>query len=256
LNPKIGIVLSGGGARGVAHLGILKALEEFGIKPSILSGTSAGAIAGAFYAKGYSIAEILKIVKEGHFFGFSNMAMERKGLFSMKGFAKIYSEYFPQNSFEELNLPLYIAATDILNGEITYFSTGDLSRSIMASSCVPLVFKPISINGTQYIDGGVLNNFPIEPLIGQCDKIIGIDVNSIKKEEKEISIKNILDRSFHLALSTSMRSKIEKCDLFIQPPNMSQFGMFDMKKIQKIYDYGYTYGIGLEKEIKRIMLEI
>lgn len=250
---KIGIALSGGGARGIAHLGILKALEEFGVKPSIISGTSAGAIAGAFYAKGFSIEEILKIVKNGHFFSFSNISFETRGIFSMKSFEKIYAEYFPKNSFEELNIPLYITATDILNGKIAYFSEGELSRCIMASSCVPVVFKPISFNDTHYIDGGILNNFPVEPLFEKCDKIIGIDVNSIKKEEKEIGIKHILDRSFHLALSSTLDDKKSKCDLFIQPPDMSQFGIFDLKKIQKIFDYGYKHGLTLEKEINKLI---
>ena len=253
MKPKIGIVLSGRGVRGVAHLGILKSLEEFGVEPQIISGTSAGAIAGAFYAKGYSIAEILDVVKNGHFFSFSNISLENKGIFSMKGFEKIYNQYFPKNSFDELNIPLCIAATDILKGEIHYFQTGELAQAIMASSCVPVVFKPIALNGTQYIDGGILDNFPIDPLIGKCDKIIGIDVNSIQKEEKEIGIKNILDRSFHLALGNSLRHKLAECDLFIQPPNMSQFGLFDLKKIQEIYEYGYQYGCTLKKQVMSLL---
>ena len=117
---EYGIVLSGGGARGIAHLGILKALEEFGIQPSIISGTSAGAIAGAFYAKGYGVAEIVSIIKNGHFFNFSNLNIVKQGLFSMKGFEDIYKTYFKNNSFTDLDIPLSIAATDILKGEINY----------------------------------------------------------------------------------------------------------------------------------------
>jgi NTE family protein len=250
---KIGIALSGGGARGVAHLGILKALEEFGVKPDVISGTSAGAIAGAFYAKGYSIEEILEVVKNGHFFSFSTVSLAKKGLFSMNGFEKVYAKYFPINTFEDLNIPLHVAATDILNGEINYFSTGDLSQSILASSCIPVVFHPVVYNGTHYIDGGVLDNFPIQPLIDKCEKIIGIDVNSLKKEVNAISMTSILDRSFHLALSNSVRSKIKQCDLYIQPPNMSQFGIFDLKKVQQIFNYGYKYGLTLEKDIKALL---
>jgi len=251
---NIGIALSGGGARGIAHLGILKALEQFGIKPSVISGTSAGAIAGAFYSMGFSTQEILNIVKKGHFFSFSNLLIEKQGFFSMKGFEKIYSNYFPTNSFSDLNIPLYVAATDILKGEITYFSSGDLSQSLMASSCIPVVFQPVSYNGSMFVDGGVLNNFPIEPLVGQCDIIIGIHVNSIKKEVNEIHMNNILDRSFHLALSNSVRNKIDTCNLFIEPPNMSQFGILDLKRIQEIYDYGYNYGLTIEDKINELAL--
>jgi len=249
---KIGIVLSGGGARGIAHLGILKALEEFGITPSVISGTSAGAIAGAFYSIGFSVEEILTIIKKGHFFSFSNLLIEKPGFFSMKGFEKIYSKYFSTNSFSDLHIPLYVAATDILKGEIVYFSSGDLSQSLMASSCIPVVFQPISYNGSMFVDGGIINNFPIEPLLGQCEKIIGIHVNSIKKEVHEIHINDIIDRSFHLALSNSVRNKIDKCNLYIEPPNMSQFGILDLKRIQEIFDYGYNYGLSIENEIKEL----
>jgi NTE family protein len=253
MSHKIGIVLSGGGARGIAQLGILKALEEFGIKPSLISGTSAGAIAGAFYSGGFSIPEILKIIKKGHFFSFSNILIEKQGLFSMKGFEKVYSQYFKTNSFADLNIPLYVAATDILKGELTYFSSGNLSQALMASSCIPVVFQPITYQNSMFVDGGVLNNFPIEPLLNQCDIIIGIYVNSIKKEVEEIHMNNIIDRSFHLALSSSVRNKIDQCSLYIEPPNMSQFGIFELKRAQEIYDYGYDYGLSLEEKIKELI---
>lgn len=252
---EIGIVLSGGGARGIAHLGILKALEEFGIRASIMSGTSAGAIAGAFYAKGYPILEIVKIIQNGHFFGPTKLLWNQKGLFSMKGFEEIYKTHFPTNSFDELKIPLFIAATDILKGEIHYFSSGDLSAALMASSCVPVIFDPVQLNHSLFVDGGILNNFPVEPLNGKCDKIIGVDVNSIRVEQAEIRKSNLLDRSFHLSQAASVLAKGNQCDLFIQPPNMSQFGMFEIKRSQEIYDYGYAYGLGLEEEIKQIFLK-
>lgn len=250
---KIGLVLSGGGARGIAHLGILKALEEFGIKPSIISGTSAGAIAGAFYAGGYPLQEIKTIVEKSDVFNFSNVLIKKQGLFNMKGFEKMYQSYFPNNSFSDLQIPLYVTATDILKGEMVYFSSGNLSQALMASSCIPVVFQPVHFNNTYYIDGGVLNNFPVEPLIDKCDIIIGSHVNSIKKEINEIHMKDIVDRSFHLAMSNSVRNKISACHLFIEPPDMSQFSIFDIKKSDELFEYGYKYALSLEKEIKQLI---
>lgn len=250
---KVGIVLSGGGARGIAHLGIMKALEEFGIKISVISGTSAGAIAGAFYAKGFSIEEIITIIKSEKFFKLSNILIEKQGIFSMRGFGNIYQKYFPSNSFSDLQIPLFVSATDILKGETVCFSSGDLSKSLMASGCIPIVFQPINYNGTFYVDGGILDNFPIEPLLNQCETIIGISVNSIKKEVKEIHMRNILDRTIHLALNNSVRNKVSNCDLFIEPPNMSQFGIFDLKKADEIFDYGYKYGLSIESKIKELL---
>ncbi|MBI3518392.1 MAG: patatin-like phospholipase family protein [Bacteroidetes bacterium] len=256
MQQNIGIALSGGGARGIAHLGILKALEEFGVKPSVISGTSAGAIAGAFYAGGYSLIEIKDIIEKGDFFNLSNILIKKQGLFNMKGFEKIYQVYFPDNSFDHLNIPLYVTATDILKGTSACFSSGNLSQALMASSCIPIVFQPIQFDNTYYVDGGVLNNFPVEPLINRCDIIIGSHVNSIKTEVTEIHMSNIVDRCFHLAMSNSVRDKIHHCQLFIEPPNMSQFSIFDVKKSDQIFEYGYNYALTLEKEIKQLILPL
>ncbi len=255
MEKRFGIALSGGGARGIAHLGILRALEEFGIKPSVISGTSAGAIAGAFYAGGYSLEEIKRIIEKGEFFTLSNILIKKQGVFNMKGFEKMYQKYFPNNAFSDLNIPLYVTATDILKGEVVYFSSGNLSQALMASSCIPVVFQPLKFNNSYFIDGGVLNNFPIEPLINECDIIIGSHVNSIKQEVEEIHMKDIIDRSFHLAMSQSIKNKIDRCQLFIEPPNMSQFSIFDVKQSNAIFKHGYEYTLSLEKEIKKIILQ-
>jgi NTE family protein len=254
MKKTIGIVLSGGGARGIAHLGILKALEEFGVVPTHLSGSSAGAIAGAFYAAGYSVTEIVAILKKGQIFSFSNFLIKRQGLFAMKGFHGLYHEYMPANSFESLNIPLYITATDILKGELVYFSSGNLAQSLTASSCIPIVFQPVKYKDSLYVDGGVLNNFPTEPLVGKCDIIIGSYVNSIKKEVEEVHMNNIIDRCYHLAMKSSVQSKIDSCSLFIEPPNMSQFSLFNLRKADEIFDYGYHYALTLERQIKDLLL--
>ncbi|NRS90436.1 NTE family protein [Flavobacterium sp. 7E] len=254
MKKKVGIVLSGGGARGMAHLGILKALEEFGIEFSHISGTSAGAIAGAFYAANYSVDEIVTILKKSQIFNFSNFLIKRQGLFAMRGFQGIYNEFLPTNTFEDLKIPLYVAATDILKGELVYFSSGNLSQALMASSCIPLVFQPIQYNDSLYVDGGVMNNFPIEPLIGQCDVIIGSYVNSIKKEVDQVHMNNIVDRCFHLAMKSSVQEQTNLCSLYIEPPNMSQFSLFNLKKADKIFEYGYNYARSLEKQIKELDL--
>ena len=256
MERKIGIVLSGGGARGIGHLGVLKALEEFGIVPTHISGTSAGAIAGAFYAAGYKVNEILSILKKGQIFSFSNLLMKRQGLFAMKGFHDIYLECFPTNSFEDLKIPLYVAATDILKGELVYFSSGNLSQALMASSCMPLLFQPVSYNNSLYVDGGVINNFPIEPLMGQCDIIIGSYVNSIKKEVDKVSMNNILDRCFHLAMKSSVEIKTHSCNLYFEPANMSQYSLYNLKNADEIFEYSYQYALTMEEQIKALILEM
>jgi len=250
MKHKVGLVLSGGGARGIVHLGIIKALEELGIKPDIVSGTSAGAIAGAFLAAGYTVEDIVKIVKKGHFFSFSNIVLSKAGIFSMKRFEQIYMQYFKNNSFDDLCKPLYIATTDILKAEVVYFSSGNLAKAIMASSCIPLVFQPVEHNNTMYVDGGVLNNFPLEPIEGKCEKIIGIYANSMQKELTKIKLKEIVDRSYHLAMIGSVKTKSEKCTVYLEPPDMSRYSLFDVKKADEIFEHGYNYAMGMEGEIR------
>jgi len=197
--------------------------------------------------------EMMLIIKKGDFFNFSHILFKKQGLFSMKSFEEIFIQYFPSNSFEDLSIPLHVTATDVLKGELVYFSSGNLSKSLMASAAIPFVFQPVQFDNNLYVDGGVLNIFPVEPLVNNCDIIIGSYVNAIEKEVTEIHLKNIVDRCFHLALSSVVHKKKEMCTLFIEPPKMTQFGLFDFKKSTEIFNYGYQYCLSLEKEIKAIL---
>lgn len=256
MQNEVGIVLSGGGARGIGHLGVLKVLEECGIKPAVISGTSAGAIVGAFYSAGYSTDETIDIIEHHRFFNIAHMLFRKQGVFAMNAFETLFHKYFPKNTFEDLDIPLYAAATDILKGETVYFSSGNLTQAIMASSCIPIVFQPLSFEGRLYVDGGVLNNFPVEPLIEKCNIIIGSHVNSIKKESETVHMRDILDRSFHLAMSNAVRHKGHICDVFIEPPNMSQFSIFDTKRARQIYEYSYRHALTFKEELMELKAKL
>ncbi len=240
---KIGLALSGGGIRGIGHLGVLKALEDFKIKPSIISGTSAGAIVAAFYAAGYTPEKILDICKKEKFFSVAHFKIGKAGLFDMKLFEDLFTDHLPGNAFEKLPTPIYVTATDIVKGETHYFSSGNLSEALLASSCIPLVFQPREYNDTIYLDGGILDNFPVGPLVGKCDMIIGSHVNAMSKKLEHIHMKDMLDRSFHFALSGSLEEKIKQCGLFIEPPEMSRFGMFDFDTADEIFSFCYQNAV-------------
>jgi len=165
---KIGLTLSGGGVRGVAHLGVIKALEESGFQFARVSGASAGSIIGAFYCNGYSTDEILEIIEKTSLYKLVRPALSWRGLLKLDNAVKGFKTYLPHDSFEGLKTPLHIAATDINKGETKYFHEGPLLKVIQASSSIPVVFDPVNINGSVYIDGGILNNLPVEPLLGIC----------------------------------------------------------------------------------------
>ena len=143
---KTGLVLSGGGARGFAHLGVLQALNEAGIYPDIISGTSAGALAGVLYCDGHSPKKILKIMTRNSKLDYMRPVLPRNGILEISGINKLLEANLNAKKFEDLKMPLIVCATDLNNGRPVYFSKGDLISSVIASSSIPVMFKPVIIN--------------------------------------------------------------------------------------------------------------
>lgn len=239
-NKKIGIALSGGGVRGISHLGVLKALNEAGIFPTRVSGTSAGAIVGTMYCYGYSPDEIFQIIKDTNYLKFLRPAISWKGLLKMDILQSLYGQYLAENSFSNLKIPLTIAATDIGRGKAVYFSEGELILPLMASTCIPGMFDPIMINGNFYVDGGVLNNLPVEPLDGICDYIIGVNCNHLPEQLNITNIKKLIERTVIMSMNFNVYSRKNKCDFFIEPQGLARFGVFDIKKADEIFEAGYN----------------
>lgn len=238
---KIGYVLSGGGARGFAHLGVLKLLEELHIKPYAIAGTSAGAIAGALYAAGKTPEEIHGIMKNNSYFGWTNIAWRKKGFFTMEALSKLLKDNIEKDDFDVLKTKLFVAATDLVKGESVVFSRGNLFEAVIASASIPVIFEPVKNGDKLLVDGGILNNFPVEPLTKICNIIIGSYVNKVENGIDNSSLLetvNILDRCFHLAIANSVYSKINKCDVFIEVP-LHEFDMYDVKQADKIFETGY-----------------
>ena len=179
-----GLVLSGGGARGYAHLGVLKALNEEGIIPDIISGTSAGAIAGALYADGYTPDEIFKILAKNSRLNFLKLTVPKDGLLKMTGMIRVLKDALRANTFEELKIPLVVCATNLNQAKVEYFESGELIRAIIASASIPVVFRPVEIGGVCYVDGGVMDNMPVAPIEKRCRVLIGSYVNSIGERDK------------------------------------------------------------------------
>ena len=150
-------------------------------------------------------------------------------------------KYIPANTFESLKIPLHVTATDIKSGETVYFSEGILSTPLMASACVPFVFKPIQYQNKLLLDGGILNNCPVEPIAGTCDILIGSHVNSISTNIEHLKMKDIVDRSFHFALNHSVYSKVNQLNLFLILLTWAGFAMFEMNNADDIFSFAYDY---------------
>ncbi|MBL6448883.1 patatin-like phospholipase family protein [Fulvivirga sp. 29W222] len=247
---KIGLVLSGGGARGIAHLGVIKALQEAGINFSEISGTSAGSIIGALYSHGYSTDDILSIVKEVKAFRFLQPAMSWRGILKMDVMHKFLEQLMPHNSFEALKIPLHVAATNLRTGMTEYFSSGKLIGAVCASSCIPVLFDPIEFEGELYIDGGILNNLPYEPLRKSCDVLIGSHSNPIDHNFEPKNARLVMERALLLAIGCNVYNRSSQCDFFIEPLGLETYKVLDLTNIDDIYRIGYEQAIKQIEEQK------
>jgi NTE family protein len=238
---KIGLALSGGGARGMAHLGIIKALEELGLRFSLVSGTSAGAIAGSFYCYGYKPDEILDIVVKAGVLKSVRPAWAWTGLLSMDGFREVMHRCIPENDFSALKIPLTVSATEIRLGKIVYFEQGDLISAVLASSSIPALFNPVTLNNQVFVDGGLMDNLPVRPLVGKCDIIIGSHCNPVEQRFDLKSVKDITERSLLVAINVNASHSKPFCNVVIEPTELGKFSTFDLARGQEIFDIGYRY---------------
>lgn len=234
-------VLSGGGCRGFAHLGAVKALQEQGIYPSEISGTSAGAMAGVFLANGFSPEEIRDLFIDKLSLNMISWNGFKLGLVSMKKIKTFLQKNLRYKKFESLKIPFYVTATNFIDGSQHIFSKGNIIDAIIASSSIPVMFPPIFIHGKPYVDGGLFNNLPIEPFHGKKDEIVSINVNPIKLFNSEEGVFGMMDRAIHLSFREKVNQSAAGCFLFIEPKELNKYGLFDISKIQEIFNIGYNY---------------
>lgn len=246
---QIGIALSGGGARGAAHIGVLHALNEHNIYPNHVSGSSAGSIVGALYCNGYKPLEILEMFNGHSFLKIFKIGVINKGFMELTHLKTFLLEHLKTNDFETLETPLYICVSNINSGTFEIISTGQITQFVLASCALPLLFKPVIIDNKTYVDGGLLNNLPIEPLLQRCDKIIGVSLCPHEKRSEVIGWRNIGNRCFQLAIWNNMQHRLLQCNLAIEIIDSYKYGMFDIKKSEELFKIGYETTLSKLPEI-------
>ena len=181
---SIGLVLSGGGTKGLAHAGAMKYLEEVNIIPSRIAGTSSGSIVGALYAWGKTPEEILDFFKSIYLFHWRHFTFRKAGIIDSESFKIHFESIFGDAQLSDLKIPMQITATDMVRGRLKIFEPETkIIDAILASSAFPGIISPFEIDGEPFSDGGILNHFPTDVLQGQCETIIGIYVSPIQKIE-------------------------------------------------------------------------
>lgn len=238
---RIGLVLSGGGARGIAHIGVIKAFEENDIRVDAIAGSSAGSIVGALLAAGKTADEMLALVKESSIFKILKVGLPSDGLTKLTYLRDKLQAVIPEDSFTALQIPLYVAISNLVTGQLEIASSGSLSQIVMASSSIPLFFKPVEIDGALYTDGGVLDNLPVAPLLERTDFIIGVNVMP-HYDVPPKSVQNIFGiatRVFDMAVWANTAANLKHCHLVIEPTELHRYHIFQLNKYQQIYELGY-----------------
>jgi NTE family protein len=246
---KVGLALSGGGVRGIAHAGVIKALEEHGIEVHEIAGTSAGAIVGALYAAGKSIDEIYDFFAHTNIFHPTKFAFRQAGFIKSHGFTDTLKKYIEEDSFESLKIPLTTTATNLNSTQLKTFSKGPLYLPILASAAFPGIFTPVIIEEEHFVDGGVVNNFPVD-LLTDCDIIIGSYVNKVPVYPTNTA-KNSYDvasRAYAIHQYDKDRVKFSQCDVLIEPEGLHTYGLLSFKSLKTIFDKGYQAGMDLLKQ--------
>jgi NTE family protein len=234
----IGLALSGGGARGLAHIGVLHGLNELGIRPSRVSGASAGSLVGLLYCAGLEPLHMLELIKDKSFFKIFPRGISTLGLTDHRLVKDFLMKHVGDIDFKDLKTPLSVSVTDINEGESVVLEEGKVIPAVIASSSIPVLFQPMDINGALYVDGGLMNNLPVEPLIERCEQVIGVGVCRHEYEAKVEGVRDIGIRSFQLAIWNTMESRMKECDIALDIREAGSFGMFDFHRGEELFNIG------------------
>lgn len=234
-----GLALSGGGAKGFSHLGVLKALEEHHLRPDIISGVSSGAVLAALYADGYSVDSIIALYDQLSLIQYVGIDLNESGLFSLKKFKQFLDTTLRAKTFAELKIPLKVVVTNLDKGESVVLESGSLSDALIASCSVPILFDPWVIGGQHYVDGGLLHNLPAFAIRKDCDFLVGVSLGPIQADAYEKTIWSIAMRSYRFVFRSNAVYDKSLCDLLIEPQGIGKYHGGNVSDVQPMFKLGY-----------------
>lgn len=218
--PKLGLALGGGAARGFAHIGVLQVLEEEGIKPTLVVGTSAGSVVAAFYASGKTASQLQWLadtMDESQFTDWANPFTGR-GMLRGEALGKYVNSQLNGMKIEDMKMPLGIVATDLRTGDGILFRRGDVAMAVRASSAVPSVFEPVRIGGKDYVDGGLVSPVPVRyaKQMG-ADLVLAIDISSRPEDAKTSDLLKVLLQTFSIMGKSISQLELAQADVVVRP---------------------------------------
>lgn len=236
----ITLALSGGAARGAYHLGVLQYCDENNFCIKALCGTSIGAIIAASYASGVKPKEQLEIFKSKEFKDIFSFNFFNKSLYKIDKSALILDRLLPETYLEDLKIPTYITAVDLISGKNIYFSEGNISELCLASSALIPIFAPVEYGEKRLIDGGVIDHMPLESLKQYMHPIVGVNLHPIQTNH----FKNSFFQNTKRALFLNVYGKIDNskrfCDVYITSQSLTKYSLFSFKYLDELFALGYS----------------
>lgn len=275
-DKTVGIALGGGGAKGLAHIPVLRVLDKLGVEVVAVSGTSIGAIMGSLYASGKSADEVGIAVDQilatprsleealsaKRMFGWVELLgvdFGRSYILEADGFMAELGGCLGVDTFEELSIPLKVVAADFWEREEVVFSSGPLMPAIAASFCLPGVFKPVLLGGRALVDGGSVNPVPLDLIRDQCDILIAVDVLGTRTPEEDLipSMADALFNTFQIAEKTIANHKLRshKPDIYIEP-EIDNVKVLEFQKAEQIYAQAQPECERLEAELTALLATV
>tara|TARA_R110002072_G_scaffold64203_2_gene159276 strand:- start:123682 stop:124554 length:873 start_codon:yes stop_codon:yes gene_type:complete len=254
-NKKIGIALGGGAARGLAHIGVLKALDEKNINIDYISGTSAGALVASYFAFHKDLNKLDKLPELLRVKTVLNFSLSKMGLMNTDSLEKALKEDFADVNIEDSPIPLAICTTDINTGESVYFRSGPLIPALCASSAIPGIVQPVKISDRLLVDGGISNNLPVDILNTMGAGItIGVNLNGVSAYPEVKSMVDVITNSIDIAIDLRTKEKLSLADMSINL-DLSKFSRLDnLNQQEKIIEQGYKSTLDEIGKIKRFRL--
>ena len=236
---KIGLALGGGAVLGAAHVGVLRAVEEFGVQIDCIAGTSIGAFVAALWAFGKKADDIEEIARDLNWLDISALSLSKFGLLSNKKLGDRIREVVGERTFSHSRIPLAMVATDIANGDRVVLQKGDVATAVMASTCIPGVFVPVEIGGRLLVDGFIVENVPVTAVqeLG-ARRVIAVDLNAVHTTKEPLNIVEILLHTFNFALRSATQLLTQEADLLIAP-DLSEFNLVEIKQVPELIEKGY-----------------
>jgi NTE family protein len=270
---KIGLALGGGGARGLAHIQVLETLDELGIRPYRMAGTSIGAVMGSLYASGLSGREIRTLVHQWQtprpekrlgildrrdlrrWAALLDPSFDRSGLFKGEKIIRFLSDFVKCTTFEELEIPLYVTAADYGDASEVVLKSGDLLSAVRASIAIPGVFTPVERDGSLLLDGGVVNPLPYNLLQDECDLVIAVDVGGVRHadEKHRPAFFDTVIGGFEIMEASMIRDRLKSNppDIYLKP-DIRNVGLLEFNKTEQIFHQSES----IKDELRRTLKEL